>query len=166
MRTFILSEKRLKENTIIGDNVDSKYLYPALQLAQEISLVEIIGSSLYNRIINDIENNTLTGDYKALVDDYILPYLEFETVARIGSLLQYKYRNGGVVTNQDEHFSTADKEMILFLFDENKNNASAYANRLKKELITNGCKYPELNEGGAYNFNPKNGGNSFIYFEK
>lgn len=166
MKIFILSEKRLKENTIIGDNVDTKYLYPALQLAQEISLVEIIGSALYKRIITDIENNTLNGDYKTLVDDYILPYLEFETVARIGSLLQYKYRNGGVVTNQDEHFNTAEKDMLFFLFDENKNNASAYADRLKKELMCNCSKYPELHECGAYNFNPKNGCNSFIYFEK
>lgn len=166
MKVIICSETRLKADTIIDNNVDTSYLYPAMQLAQEISLVEIIGTSLYERIITDIDEGTLEGDYKELVDTYIIPYLEFEIVAQIGSLLQFKYRNSGVSSNQDEHFNTAEKDMLLYLFDQNKHNASAYANRLKRELTCNSSKYPELQKDGLYNFNQKGGESTVIYFEK
>ena len=38
-KVLLISEQTLKTYTLIGDNVDGKYILPAIQTAQDIDLV-------------------------------------------------------------------------------------------------------------------------------
>ena len=72
---LMISENKLKQSTAINGNVDPKFLLPYVTVAQEKYIHTRLGSDLYNKIGADIQAGTLTGDYKALVDDYIAPSL-------------------------------------------------------------------------------------------
>ena len=73
--TLIISEEKLREFTDINDNLDSKLLMNAVREAQDIYLQRLTGTTLYEYILAEIDANTLTGNYKTLVDDFIQPFL-------------------------------------------------------------------------------------------
>ena len=59
-------------------------------------LENILGTKLYDKILNDFENETLTGLYEQMVNDYIKPVLwhsVFAEYIKIGSII---VGNGGV----------------------------------------------------------------------
>ncbi len=55
---FFISTQYVKENTIVDENVDEKYIRVAIQNAQKNQLIYIIGSGLYNEIAGQIQNNS------------------------------------------------------------------------------------------------------------
>ena len=71
-KVFLIGEQSLKDFNI-NDNLDANYLNPAIHTAQEIYLQQIIGTKLLEKIKDMIANNSLTDDYKLLLDDYITP---------------------------------------------------------------------------------------------
>lgn len=168
----LLSEQRLKTDGFINDNVDTVYIFPAVKKAQDISLTQLIGSALVDRLCQLVMDGFTeeTMDYKNLLDIYIIPYLEWVVKSEIILPTHYKIRNAGVVSNTDfEHFSSADKEMILQLIDDAKNTASWYANRLTDFLCHNSIKYPEYSQCGCcggVGANPKSGLDSIIWLPK
>ena len=54
MKVLLISENTLKQDSLINNNVDSVYLLPAIQVAQDQGLQQIIGSKLYEKICDDI----------------------------------------------------------------------------------------------------------------
>lgn len=47
---YFISEKTLREQSLINDNVESSFISYAIKNAQMINLQEIIGSALYNSL--------------------------------------------------------------------------------------------------------------------
>ena len=108
MKVLLLSEQRLKEDSLINNNVDSMYIFPAIQTAQEIGLQPLLGTKLYNKLLEVVENG---GDeqYFDLLDSYVIPYLEMKVMADIQIPLAYKIRNGGLVQNTSENTTLPDR---------------------------------------------------------
>ena len=75
---FIISEANLRQFTDINNNVDSELLKNAIREAQDIELQRVLGTKLYNKILDDIKNNTLSGNYETLVLDWIQNVLLYE----------------------------------------------------------------------------------------
>ena len=47
---LLISEKTIKENSLVSNNVDGKYIQNAIRTAQDISLQPIIGEKLFKRL--------------------------------------------------------------------------------------------------------------------
>ena len=65
---FFISEQDVKKNTPIDENVDSKLLQTAMRTAQDIYIRDILGSTLYDKLCDDINGAGLSGDYLTLVN--------------------------------------------------------------------------------------------------
>ena len=76
---LLISEETLKEMSLIGDNVESQFILPAIELAQEQGLQTIIGTKLLRKLQTLVDDGSITGstnsNYKELLDDYITIYL-------------------------------------------------------------------------------------------
>jgi Fe-S oxidoreductase len=70
-QVILLSEATLKQRSILQDNVDMKVVSPAILDVQEEYILPILGTSLYNDLLEQVKTNTLTPDYRTLLDDYI-----------------------------------------------------------------------------------------------
>jgi len=68
---FIISEENLRQFTDINNNVDSKLLKNAVREAQDIEIQRILGTKLYNKILDDIKAGTLSGNYQTLVLNWV-----------------------------------------------------------------------------------------------
>ena len=144
MNVLLLSEKTLKEDSLINDNVDSMYILPAIQIAQEQSLQQLIGSSLYRKICEMVNTNNLVDDYKILLDNYITPFLEYKVMSDIQLPLSYKFRNLGMNQTTDERTITPSLRDTQYLIEYYDNKAKFYGDRLYDYLCANHKLFPEF----------------------
>ena len=81
MATLLVSQTYLREQSLISDNVDFKLLTPIIRIVQTIDIQQLLGTNLYDKILTDVEATSLTGNYKTLVDDYVLPAMVYYIMA-------------------------------------------------------------------------------------
>lgn len=144
----LISETRLKKDSLIDDNTDGIYLVPAIQCAQEIGLQPIIGGPLYKKILSlvdsgDIQTET---DYKELLDEYCIPFLIYKVMSEIQIPLAFKMRNQGIVNTSDDHSNGVDIRDVQYLKTYYDEKAIFYSNRLSDYLCANSSKFPEYRQ--------------------
>lgn len=59
----------------ISGNLDLDRITPYVKLTQRNEIKRILGIELYNKILVDFENNTLTGLYKNIYENYVVDML-------------------------------------------------------------------------------------------
>lgn len=142
---YILSEVRLKRD-FVDNSMESAVIQQAIRNSQDIFLRSIIGDYLLDTLEDMIENDTLTGEYKLLVDDYCIPYLEFRTMAEL-QMSSFKLNNAGVNQVHDSNISTLSVEQVKYLEQQYINRASYYENRMTKFLLQSGIPEYKMNTG-------------------
>lgn len=144
-RVFLISEKTIKENSVVNNNVDTMYILPAIEFAQDEGLQSLIGTKLYNKLMDMVNDNTISTntDYKYLLDEYITQYLINKVSADIQLPLAYKLRNQGVVQNTSEYTNNSSIRDVQYLIQFYENKANFYGKRLSDYLKANRSKYPE-----------------------
>lgn len=147
-KVFLIGEQSLKDFNI-NDNLDANYLNPAIHTAQEIYLQQIIGTKLLEKLKDMVANNSLTDDYKMLLDDYITPYLQFKVSAELVIPIAYKTRNAGVVVTNNEYVTNTQMKDATYLKNHYEDRADFYSIRLSKYLNANRGKYPEYRQSSV-----------------
>lgn len=144
-RVLLISEKTLKENSVINNNVDGMYVLPAIEYSQDAGLQPLIGTKLYNRLMDMVEDGTIENndDYKYLLDEYITPFLLNKVTAEIQIPLAFKLRNQGVVQQTGENTYVPSLKDMQYVTQNYENKANFYGNRLSDFLRANRSKYPE-----------------------
>lgn len=144
-RVFLISEATLKKNSVINNNVDDMYILPAIEYAQDAGLQPLLGTKLYNKLMDLVDSNAITGatDYKYLLDEYTTPYLINKVTADIQLPLTFKLRNQGVVQNTCDNTYVPSLKDIQYVIQSYENKANFYGNRLSDYLKANRSKYPE-----------------------
>jgi hypothetical protein len=146
-RVFLISEQTVKKNSVINNNVDGLYLLPAIEYAQDAGLQPLLGSKLYNKLMDLVENSEITNpvnaNYKLLLDEYIQPYLINKVTAEIQLPLAYKLRNQGVVQQTGENTYVPSLKDVQYVIQDYENKANFYGNRMSDYLHANISKYPE-----------------------
>lgn len=145
---FFLSETRLK-NDLLHDNVSGEYIRPAMITAHTVYLKEAIGDNLYDKMVELViaesgsDPHKMPPAYKSLLDDYIIPYLEFLVMAELTMNVSFKVRNLGIVTTNDTNATQVSMENTKYFQNYYQSKAEFYENRLKKYLGMNHENFPE-----------------------
>lgn len=151
MAAFFISEEKLKQNSLINENVDDKIIRPLLIMVQDMYIQPAIGSGLYNELIDQIDNNTVTTPNNTLIVDYIQSAVIWWIMAEAPMSMTYKFRNKGVQTQNSENSNPASIEDLISVADNYKYKAEWYTKRLSNFLYANSTTYPLfLNAGSAY----------------
>lgn len=143
---FILSEQRLKNDFNDVINLQSSTIQQATRTAQDIYLRSIIGDYLLDTLEDMILNDTLTGEYKLLIDNYCIPYLEYRTMAEL-QMSTFKINNAGANQVYDSNVNTLSVEQVKYLEQQYINKASYYENRMTKYLIQSGIPEYKMKSG-------------------
>ncbi len=142
---YFISEELLKNRTAINDNVDSGELRYAIQTAQNINIQETLGNKLYDKILNDVSANTITGDYKYLLDTYIVPSTIAWSYYHGLDNFFVKWVNVGLVQNRNEQGSQVDFRTFQFLKNNAKSTAEFYDQNTRRYLCAYASLFPEYN---------------------
>jgi hypothetical protein len=143
MATVIfISEETLKQESIISENVDPKLLVPTIKEAQNVYLLPILGTSLYNQLVTQVSSNTVSAANVTLLDTYITPTLVKYCVYESILPLSFKFQNKNIATKNSEFSNQASLDDLRYLLDYTKNRAEWYAERLTNFLLANNTTYP------------------------
>lgn len=153
-KVLLISEQTLKKYTLINDNVDGAYILPAITMSQDLELDNLIGSVLNNKLQDLVRTGAITGatDYKLLLDEYITPYLAWQSMAAIQTFVNYKLSNSGVISNEDERKAKLDYNNAKSLQTQYERYASSYADKITNYLLRNTTKYPEYTKSENYQY--------------
>lgn len=146
----LLSIDDLKESSIIDNNVEDKILESSVIDAQNIDIQNIIGTTLYEYVLELVEDGDIDGtfdeaiDTKSLLDDYIQPALLKFALYRTVMPMRVHFRNKGLMENSSDNSQPVDKEFVTYVENKLLNDAEFYANKLKGYLCWFFNKYPDL----------------------
>ena len=143
---FIISEENLRQFTDINNNVDSKLLKNAVREAQDIEIQRILGTKLYNKILDDIKAGTLSGNYQTLVLNWVQNALLYFSYYYSLEDIYIRPRNNGLLSpTGGENSEKVDGVWYNRKRESVKNKAQFYAERLTNYLIQKQGLFPELN---------------------
>jgi len=142
----------LKKVTGLHDNVEEKLVYPEIKAAQDLFILPMLGTALYNKLLTDISNNALAGNYKILVDNYLIDTLANYVLAELPIGLNYQFWNKGVASKTTDNSNNPSMSELFSIADKYKNRAEAYAKKAMyylKQSASQGL-FPEyLNPGSG-----------------
>ena len=143
---FIISEANLRQFTDLNNNVDSELLKNAIREAQDIELQRILGTKLYEAILDKIKTNTLSGDYETLVLNWVQNALLYESYYYALEDIYLRPRNNGLLIPQGgENSTAADGTWYNRKRQSVENKKQFYEERLTNYLIQKQGNFPELN---------------------
>lgn len=144
--TYFLSIQTWAEYGYTNVNTDTKKLLPIIAAVQRTRIEQVIGTTLYNKIVTDVKAGTLTGDYKTLMDDHILPTMIAYCDWKATFHTTYQITNKTTGKNRDEHIEPNDQSENNALRQELLKDAKTYEKKMKAWLCDNWNDIPELYE--------------------
>jgi len=140
-----IKREDIVRNTVISGNVDTDKFLMSIKVAQEIHLQNYTGTKLYDKISNDILNNTLSGNYLSLVTDYLQPMLIHFAMTEYLPFAAFTVANGGVYKHTSENSVNAEKIEIDYLVEKERTIAKYYTERFIDYMSFNQSLFPEYN---------------------
>tara|TARA_R110002050_G_scaffold188483_1_gene322923 strand:+ start:186 stop:698 length:513 start_codon:yes stop_codon:yes gene_type:complete len=141
-KVLFFSVDYLKENTVINKNVDPEIIEPLILLAQNIRIEPITGTLLYNEIVSQITNDTLTTLNKTLFEDFIQPALEQWALYEVLPFINYKLTNKAVSTKNSDNSESVELDELHYLRQAVREHAEEMGERLIRHLKRNCEEYP------------------------
>jgi hypothetical protein len=139
--TYIILPSVVKERMSLHDNVDDKLIYPEIKAVQDMYIMPLLGSTLFNKILSDIAAGTLGGYYKTLVDDYLVQAVCNYVMAELPEGLNYQYWNKGVSQKTVDNATQPTMSEMYSIVSKYKSRAEHYAKRARMYLIQNSPAY-------------------------
>jgi hypothetical protein len=145
---LFISETTLKDRSLLQDNVDPKLIRPTIKQTQDMYIEPILGTGLYQELQEQIEDNTLTGLNKKLLDLYVTDCICWYVASEMVMSLGFKMTNKNVLRKNSENSNEASLGELFDLMNYYKNKAEWYAQRITNYLCENIVDYPLYNNPG------------------
>lgn len=147
---LFIDRNSIIKRSVLNGNIDPDRIIPFVYTAQCKYVLILLGSVLYEKLQNDITNNTLTGAYKELVDNYITDCLVHYSLVEALPFMAYNIANGGIQKHVSENAEAPSKSEIDFLLSKELQTAQFFAERLVKYLIAHNADYPEYTQSTGF----------------
>ncbi len=144
---FIDTTYVIKTNTI-DESVDSKFIEPSIEIAQELYIKELLGTALYDQLETQIEGSTVTPANETLLRDYIAPCLSKYVYYLALPKLMYKVENISVVKRKTDTADAIDFKELNFIRQIAKYEAEFFCTKLSRFFCANSSTYPLYNSPG------------------
>jgi len=136
-----------KRNSVVNLNVDDELIHPQIIKAQNLNIERVLGTNLFDVLISEVANGTVSERMITLLEDYIQPALvEWVTYSSI-LYFNYKITNKAVVKKSSDNSEASSLNEVNFLRQSIRDDAEYYTDRLAKYLCANEVLFPEYIEG-------------------
>jgi len=142
MGVLLVSASKIKSFTSINAGVDEALLLSGIQMASDIGLQNILGTKMYNHILDAAENSTLTGPETTLLQDYIQPYLIQRAHYEILPDIWARQQNKGIIIGNTEQGVGVSASDMRYMRSMIMDRYEFYAQRLMDYLKNNPNDFP------------------------
>lgn len=153
MRNILfITPNTIKERTGLHQNIDEKLINPEIMTCQDMYIQPTLGSGLYDKIQTGIEDNTLTDDEQALLDQYITPCLVYYVLSELPVGISFQFYNKGLIRKSGTDQIDPSVQDMIDVANRYKARAEFYKERLQrylKEQSTQGKFNEYLNPGNG-----------------
>ena len=134
---LFIQPSEMTNTTILGGNVDiDKYLFSIANV--QLTVIEpLLGTELYDYILDGAENNTLAGDYLTLYNNFVKPITKHQALAEYIEISSFMISNGGAFKHAPEGAEIMDKDEIMLLSQKYSALADMYSIRFQKWICLN-----------------------------
>ena len=133
--TLLISEAKVRAFSDLNESVDDALMVNGIREAQDIVIQPIIGTILYNTLLTKIDNNSVSGSYQTLIDDYIQPALVYASLYNVTEAVMVRTRNNGLLTpTGGENSVNVDRSMYDAKRQSIFNKQQFYADQLSRYL--------------------------------
>lgn len=139
---LFVTATHIKDHTFVDSNVDEKYIRISIEQAQKIHIRGFIGSGLYDELVSQIDADTLTALNTTLLDDYVIPALEWWTLYEVAPFMTYKLTNKNIVKKNSDNSSGIDYNELDQFMNLITDKAQYFTSRLINYLMQNQSSYP------------------------
>jgi hypothetical protein len=139
----------IQERMSLHTNVDEKLIFPEIKAAQDMYIRPLLGSILFDKLLNDIATNTLSGQYLILMNDFIIDSLCNYVMSELPEGLNYQYFNKGVSTKTADQSQSPSMSDMYAIVSKYKKRAEHYAQRCRLYLVQNYTLIPEYYAPGG-----------------
>jgi len=146
-KVLFLSPDSVKEQSALNINIDNKDLEVHILKTQDLCIQPLIGTQLFERIREDIINNTLVEPYSGLVDNYLNDVLVNESIRRALPFIFYSINRKGINTFSDEYSESVQHSELNHLQNIFKSDSEFYQQRTVDYLYHHSEKFPEFQTG-------------------
>lgn len=148
---LFISVDTIKERTTLHANCDEKLVNPEILTAQDMYILPALGTALYERLQDGIQNNNLTQVESNLLDVYIAPTLVYYVMSELPMGLSYQFYNKGLIRKSGEGQENPSAAELIDVADRYKVRAEFYKQRLVKYLLDRSGfnTFPEYNNPGS-----------------
>jgi hypothetical protein len=151
---LLITRNDIVKFTALNGNIDTDKFIQFIKIAQDIHIQQYLGTRLFRKIQDDIENSTLSGDYEDLVRDYIKPMLIHWSMVEYLPWASYSLSNKGVFKHNSENSDTVEKVDVDFLVEKSRSLAEHYTQRFIDYICNNSSTFPEYNENNNGDVDP------------
>lgn len=149
--TLLISWAKVAQYSDINNNLDANLIKNNIREAQDIELQRVIGTSLYNKLIDLVESGTINdsgnAEYKTLLDDYVQDMLLYSSYFYILESSYIRTRNDGLLIPQGgENTIAVDRTVYEMKRKSCRNKFEYYSDRLSRFINEKEGSYPELND--------------------
>lgn len=134
---LMISADKLKKNSYIDANVEEQTIRVAAKFIQDTIVEKIIGSCLYNQLLQMICDNKVTGNYKILLVEYLHPIFTYGIPGELSIPLSFKNRNIGTFQVQGSDVKSTDLDELKYINQWYKNKMNFYMSRAMEYICKN-----------------------------
>ena len=134
---LMIHPNEIKATAYLDENIDEKYIANATQIAQDLYILPMVGTGIYNELKTQITAGTVTADNGTLLGTYIQPALKYFVLYEIIEPLTFKFTNKSISKKTSDNSQPVSDAELQRLKDKFKNIAEYYAEKLRVYLIQN-----------------------------
>jgi hypothetical protein len=153
---LFVDENYIKRYTWINGSVDPLLMYPAIYLAQDEHIQQIIGTDLYVLIKGLIETGDITEpeytNYKHLLDNYLRKTTCWWSLYEMLPHLYIKTDNGSLVIRRSENTEPIGTDDYMNYREQARQKALYYSQIMINFICKNRQDYPEFNTNSQGQF--------------
>lgn len=90
---LLISIDTLKDEYLIDDNLDEKYLISNIKKCQDFIIREVLGEDKFNQLIDDVDNDEVSSADDTLIKEYIQPVIAYYVMSEVVYTTAYKFKN-------------------------------------------------------------------------
>lgn len=148
---IFITEQYIKDTSYIDENVDVKLLRNAILETQDLRILPVLGTALYDELKSQIQSGSVSAYNTTLLDTYISPALKYWVLHDAALILTFKIMNKAITKRTSENTESIQTSDLDRLMDFFKNRAEFYGERITRYLVQNSTNYPLYdNPGNGY----------------
>ena len=137
----VLTEEYLKANAPISININLKQVKPYISIAEKIWLEPVIGTPLYEELLEQVNTNSLTEENSTL---YLMlaPYISFAVIYESAPFLMYHFSDVGVTRGKSDNSDSITINEANFISTRLRSTLETLKSNFKKWLDEHSDSYP------------------------